>query len=181
MKKRILIIVAALAFAACEGPMGPPGPQGLPGAAGHDGHDGEDGRDGQNGRDGQGTYWTREPFTIYPDEWKVAEGKPGDLNTYFRQTFKWNKLTDAVCQNGLVMAYIETVDQNGLRQNIGMPFVLHRGDVDEKTGKDILWTETFDFDFRPEFITFNLTYSDFNTTIRPEGPVTFHVLILQEK
>jgi hypothetical protein len=179
MKKLILIIVAALAFAACEGPMGPPGPQGLPGAPGQNGHDGEDGRDGQNGRDGQGTHWIREKFTVNPGDW-VLKGGADQLNSYYAADFRWLSMTQEVYQNASVVAYIETEMVGGNRVKNGMPYVWHRGTVID--GKDYMWTETYDFDFVPGWMTFYLTFSDFYTKDnRPTEPVTFHVVVIWDE
>jgi hypothetical protein len=172
MKKLLFILASTLILAACEGPMGPPGPQGLPGAPGQNGQDGRDGQNGYNGKDGEGTNWTRRKITINPDSWTVMNGNPGDLNTFFFASVPWNELTQYIYDNGSVVAYIENYD--GVKN--GMPFVLHRGEKDDN-GNDILWTETYDFDFSPGELGFYLTYSDFSTRIRPDKPVDFYIIM----
>ncbi len=160
MKKLLFSIAAACLFIACEGPVGPMGPQG---------QDGRDGRDGQNGRDGQGTNWYTTSITIDADEWRLS-GNTGELNSCFYANVELDQLTENVYRNGSVIAYIQTGD--GVKN--GMPFVQHRGAVED--GKEFLWTQTYDFDFIPGEIGFYVTYSDFKTEIRP-GTETFHVIL----
>jgi hypothetical protein len=177
MKKIMFLALSALLLAACEGPMGPPGPAGLPGAAGHDGHDGQDGRDGQNGKDGEGTHWIREEFVVQPGDW-VLNGGVNDMESFYSCTFKWNELTQHIYENGAVVAYIENGAPDGPSLKNGMPYVWHRGKVID--GQTYEWTETYDFDFRPEWITFYCTYSDFETGELPDRTRTFHVVLLYD-
>ncbi len=177
MKKLIFLFAAAtLALTSCEGPMGPPGPQGMPGQNGQDGQDGRDGQNGQNGRDGEGTNWFKtNPITIRTRDWQL-DGNAGDLNSYYYCKVRVPQLTQHIYNTGSVVAYIENLDG---KKN-GMPFVYHRGDVG-KNGEDILWTETYDFDFYVEdstggWVTFYLTYSDFNTQVNPEEDKTFYIV-----
>jgi hypothetical protein len=179
MKKLILLALSALAMAACEGPMGPPGPQGLPGENGQNGRDGQDGRNGQDGRDGQGTHWIREKFTVNPGDWRL-EGGANQLNSYFQCDFRWLDMTQQVYETSSVVAYIETGTSDGNKIKNGMPYVWHRGATVD--GTEELWTETYDFDFVPGWISFYLTYSDFYTgNNRPTEPIVFHVVVIWDE
>ncbi len=160
MKRSIFFMLATLIFIliACEGPEGPMGPRGL------------DGFDGRDGKDGEGVNWYTTSFTIYGDEWQL-KGNPGDLNSYFCVYKPLNRLTEFVYQYGTVIAYIEA--EKGVKN--GMPYVLHLGEG--SNDKEFLWTQTYDFDFVVGEIGFYVTYSDFNTKIRP-GTETFHVVLM---
>ncbi len=153
MKKTLFFaIFATILLTACEGPIGPMGPAGY------------------NGKDGESTNWYTTSFTINKDEWKL-KGAPGDLNSYFCVYKPLNMLNDYVYRYGTVIAYIET--DKGVKN--GMPFVLHLGEV--SNGKEFLWTQTYDFDFTVGEIGFYITYSDFNTQIRP-GTEIFHIALM---
>ncbi len=157
MKSSLFFTIATLMLTlmACEGPMGPEGPRG---PAGFD------------GRDGEGVNWHTTSFTINSNEWQL-KGKPGDLNSYFCVYKPLNMLTDVVYKWGTVIAYIET--EKGIKN--GMPYVLHLGEG--ANDKEFLWTQTYDFDFVVGEVGFYVTYSDFNTQIRP-GTETFHVVLM---
>lgn len=156
MKKVLLLLIVAISFVACEGPEGP---MGLPGM------------DGQDGQDGYVNFYTRS-FTIQPDEWELI-GTPGELNSYFVVDKELPSLTSAIYNRGAVVAYIET--GNGVK-NL-MPYVLHKGDVNS-ANQEILWTQTYDFDYSEGWVGFYLTYSDFNTHLSPTDPETFHVVLM---
>lgn len=163
MKKLLFLVLAAILFTACEGPEGPMGPMGP---------SGQNGTNGQNGKDGYGTYWHLASFTISPDEWELVNGKPGDLNSYFFVDKPLSELTNTIYKEGAVIGYIET--SKGVKN--GLPYVLHLGGEDSQG--DFLWTETADFDFYPGGIGFYLTYSDFNTQLRPKESKTFHIVLM---
>ncbi len=160
MKRSLFFILAALFIAtSCEGPMGPEGPRGAQGPA------------GMPGQDGEGVNWYATSYTINENEWQL-KGNPGDLNSYFYVYKPLNRLTEFVYKWGSVIAYIEI--ENGIKN--GMPFVLHLGEG-AGDGKEFLWTQTYDFDFTVGEVGFYITYSDFNTKIRP-GAETFHVVLM---
>ncbi len=164
MKKTLFFAFAAVIFVlllSCEGPMGPMGAEGPAG---------RDGQDGENGKDGAGVAWYTTSFTINKDEWKL-KGNPGDLNSYFCAYRPLSQLTESVFKYGTVIAYIEV--EKGVKN--GMPYVLHLGE--EANSKEFLWTQTYDFDFVVGEVGFYVTYSDFNTQIRP-GTETFHVILM---
>jgi hypothetical protein len=155
MKKLLLIVVLASLFTACEGPEGPMGPMGPAG---------QDGRSTTN--------WYSTSITVNADEW-ILKGEPDGLNSYFCAYKKVSRLTDYIYRNGSVIAYIQT--DEGVKN--GMPFVLHQGEVIDD--KELLWTQTYDFDFTTGEIGFYVTYSDFSTNIRP-GTETFHIVLFWE-
>lgn len=170
----MFIAATALILAACEGPMGPIGPMGPQGAPGQNGYNGQDGRDGRDGHDGEGTKWFRQKFTVYPEEWGVDNGAPGQLNTFFFALKELPELTREVYDNGSVIAYIENAE--GIKN--GMPFVWPRGEVTDGGKNDYLWTEIYDFDFAVGEVGFYLRYSDFETGVRPLDPITFYVVLI---
>lgn len=154
MKKLLLLFLVATTFIACEGPTGPMGPSG------------KDGKDGENG-----TNWYIASFTIQPNEWELI-GKPGELNSHFFVDKPLSNLSEFIYKEGAVIGYIET--SAGVKN--GLPYVLHLGGSDDNG--EFLWTETADFDFYPGGVGFYLTYSDFNTQLRPQEAKTFHVVLM---
>ncbi len=161
MKKIIFLLFAAIAMISCEGPMGPEGPMGA---------QGRDGQDGKDGQDGYGANWYTTSFTIKKSDWLLS-GEPGDLNTYFFVDREIPQLDDFIFDEGTVIGYIQT----GKDVKNGLPFVLHMGET--QGNQELLWTQTYDFDFSPGMIRFYITYSDFSTNIPPEGE-TFHIILM---
>ena len=147
MNKLFSFILTVIIFTACEGPMGPQGPQGDP-----------------------GVYWVTKSFTVNKNEWRL-HGDLGELNSYFYADKKLDELSDFVYNKGTVIGYIQT--DNKVKN--GLPYVLHKGDIDNYG--ELLWTQTYDFDFYPGGVRFYLTYSDFNTQVRPESE-TFHIVLM---
>jgi len=157
MKKIIIILATVMAMIACEGPMGPEGPM------------------GQDGEPGYGTSWHTTSFTINYDEWELI-GEPNGLNSYFFAERYLDELTNVVYKEGTVIAYIETKDiTTSKTAKNGLPYVLHKGDSDEYG--EFLWTQTYDFDFKPGKMGFYVSYSDFSTKIRPDTE-TFHIILM---
>lgn len=154
--KKLLFLLLVVFFASCEGPMGPMGPAGY---------------DGQDGKDGYGTSWYITSFTIQPNEWELI-GEPGDLNSYFFVDKPLKELSNTIYKEGAVVGYIETAKD----VKNGLPYVVHLGGEDNLG--EFLWTETADFDFYPGGVGFYLTYSDFNTQLRPDKPKTFHIVLM---
>ncbi len=150
--RKLFVILLAISFIACEGPMGPMGQK------------------GEKGEPGYGTKWHVTSFTVAKSEWKLV-GSPGELNSYFYVDKPLKELTEFVYDEGSVIAYIET--DKGFKN--GMPYVLHLGEAEGSN--EFLWTQTYDFDFHEGGITFYVTYSDFNTQIRPDIE-TFHVVLM---
>ncbi|MCD7901752.1 MAG: hypothetical protein LUH22_18420 [Bacteroides sp.] len=157
MKKLVLLLVLAVSFMACEGPTGPRGPSGM---------------DGRDGEDGYGTNWFAKSFTIQPNQWELI-GEPGELNSYFVVDKELPELTRDIYKERAVIAYVQTGD----KVKNGMPYVLHQGGVDTD-GKELTWTQTYDFDYSEGWVGFYVTYSDFNTQIKPVDPVTFHIILM---
>ncbi|MBK5721300.1 hypothetical protein JGH11_10495 [Dysgonomonas sp. Marseille-P4677] len=152
MKKVLLFILTIFVFIACEGPMGMQGPT------------------GPQGEPGYGTNWYTTAITIDKSEWKLM-GNPNELNSYYYVDKPFKELTRAIFDNGSVIAYIETAE--GVKN--GMPMVLHKAEEDELG--EFFWTQTYDFDFYPNGISFYLTYSDFSTKIKPDSE-TFHIVLI---
>ncbi|NDV81698.1 hypothetical protein D0T87_06830 [Bacteroides sp. 51] len=166
MKRVFLLLALAISFMACEGPVGPMGPSGM------DGMNGRDGMDGKDGKDGIGTNWLTKTFTIQPHEWELV-GTPGELNSFFLVDRKLPELTKDIFKERAVIAYIKTDD--GYKN--GMPYVLHKGGTGDN-GKEFIWTQTYDFDYSEGWVGFYLTYSDFNTQLKPEDPTTFYIVLM---
>lgn len=155
MKRSLLLTIAIVLLTACKGDPGPVGPPGL---------------NGKDGKDGEGMGWYTTSIYVHESEWKL-KGNPGDLNSYFYVFKSLSALDSYVYESGTVIAYIEP--QPGVKN--GMPYVLHLGE--EYNEKEFLWTQTYDFDFEKGGVGFYVTYSDFNTYIRP-GSETFHVVLM---
>jgi len=155
MKKIIITVFASLLFIACEGPIGPEGPEGPRGS---------------KGEPGSGGNWYTTSITINSDEWELVGGV-NELNSYFFIDKPISQLSENIYRKGTVIAYIET--SKGVKN--GLPYVLHKGDADNKG--EFLWTQTYDFDFYPGGVGFYLTYSDFSTNIRPDTE-TFHIVLM---
>jgi len=116
------------------------------------------------------TYWFVTSITVRENEWQL-KGRPGDLNSYYVAYKPLKQLTRTVYEEGAVLAYIET--EAGVKNT--MPYVLHKGE--SNGNQEFLWTETYDFDFTTGEIGFYITYSDFNTYIKP-GTEKFHVVLI---
>lgn len=172
MKKLLMLLMLAVSLFACEGPTGPMGPMGPPGYDGEDGRNGYDGKDGKDGKDGQGAHWFAKSFTIQPDDW-ILIGQPGELKSYFVAEKELPQLTKEIFRERAVIAYIET--GHGMKN--GMPYVLHKGE-NGSNGKEFIWTETYDFDYSEGLVGFYLTYSDFNTQVKPNEPIIFHIVLI---
>ena len=155
MKKLLFIPAVIMMFMACEGPEGPEGPMGPKGA---------------KGNDGESAVWHTVSIPVNENDW-ILKGEPGDLNTYFYAYKHLPILTRNIYEDGSVIAYIQT--DKGVKN--GMPFVLHLGEA--AGDKEFLWTQTYDFDFEVGGVCFYVTYSDFNTQIRP-GPETFYIVLM---
>ena len=152
MKKLLLLVIASLARFSCEGPMGPQGPQGVP---------------------GEGMFWKYYTYTVKSQDWKLATTEDG-LNTYYWYEFQNEDITDDLYLNGYVLGYL--VQSPGAENEVitPLPYTIHRGGTDE-TDKEILWTETYTYDYMPGSIAFYVQYNDFAQQ-QPEDMV-FRVIL----
>lgn len=155
MKKILMFLMVAVAMMSCEGKMGPMGPEGP---------------QGQNGKDGEGANWYTTSFRIESADWKL-KGLEGELNSHYYADVEIPKLTEQIFDKGTVIGYVSVADD----VKNGLPFVIHVGE--NINDKDVLWTQTYDFDFEPGWIRFYATYSDFMTQARPGGE-TFHIVLM---
>lgn len=153
MKKTLLLLLICITFIACEGPEGPMGSI------------------GPKGESGSGSNWYTTSYTIQPSEWKLV-GNPGELNSYFIADKSLPKLSEFVYEKGSILVYLEYSPNV---KNV-IPFVSHKAGEDEMG--EFFWTETYDFDFYKSGIGFYLTYSDFNTKLKPDKEITFHVILM---
>jgi len=158
MKKLLLSLLTIIALVACEGPAGPRGADGIMGP------------EGPQGEPGSGTDWYVTSITINENEWKLV-GNEGELNSYYFIEKPLKQLSQYIYTDGAVIAYIET--SQGVKN--GLPYVLHVGE--NVNSKEYLWTQTYDFDFRPGYVGFYVTFSDFETINKP-GTETFHIVLM---
>lgn len=145
----LLIILFTTITTSCQGPEGPMGPM---------------------GPSGEGTSWATQSYHIKASDWKL-QGKTNELNSYYYVNISIPDLDKNIFQYGSVLAYLET--EPGIKN--GLPYVSHRGGKDNLG--EFLWTQTYDFDFYPGGATIYLTYSDFNTTVRPSAE-TIHFILM---
>lgn len=124
---------------------------------------------GEDGKDGIGAEIITKKITINKSQWKLA-GKPSDLGSYYFATVKVTELTPFVLNYGIKLAYIEPSN----KVQVGLPYVLHKGEV--ISGKEYLWTQTYDCEYEDGYVTFILTYSDFITSEVPDTE-TFHLML----
>lgn len=143
----LAILFTIITFTSCEGDEGPMGPKGDPGVS-----------------------WYTKTITISKYQWKLS-GAINDLNSYYYAEIPISELSQFIFNDGTVLAYIEP--ENGIKN--GLPYVLHKGE--KVNGKEYLWTQTYDFDFEVGYMTFYLTYSDFNTISIPDTE-TFHIVLM---
>ena len=148
MKKSVLLLsLLVLTFVSCEGPAG---------------------RDGFDGLDGAETYWFVRNYPI--TRWELINGED-QLNSYFRSTINIPELDRDIFENGHVLCYMY-LDAN--HQTL-LPYTLHKGKNDGNT--ELLWTETYSYEFSLRTITFYLEYSDFYTSNPPPSSITFRVVL----
>ena len=152
MKKLLLLIIISLALFSCEGPMGPQGPQGVP---------------------GEGMYWKYYTYTVKSQDWELVTS-PDGLNTYYMYVFDNNDITDDLYINGYVLGYL--VQSPGTQDEVitPLPYVIHRGGTDN-SGKEMLWTETYTYDYMPGSVAFYVQYSDF--VQQQPGDMVFRLVI----
>ena len=148
MKKLLLLVIISLALFSCEGPMGPQGPQGVP---------------------GEGMYWKYYTYTVKSQDWELVTTEDG-LNTYYMYVFQNTDITDDLYLNGYVLGYL--VQSPGTNDEVitPLPYIVHRGSTDAQSGQEMLWTETYTYDYMPGSVAFYVQYSDFAQQ-RPEDMV----------
>lgn len=148
MKKVLFILAVAIGLVSCKG---------------------EDGRDGRNGLDGKTSFYTVTE-TIHESEW-ILVGNPNGIDSYYYADIHIPQLTYDVYDYGAVIAYL--VADTDVK-NV-MPFVLHKGVVE--SGSTKYWTQTYDYEIEPEWMRFYVTFSDFQTSKKPDTE-TFQIVLL---
>ena len=133
MRKILYFLFALLIITSCEGPMGPPGPQG----------------------DDAIANWKIIDIDI--PKWELDE-----TGTFFYAHISVPELTDFIYTDGVVMAYHETVSNNG-NYKTPLPYTRYNQETD-----GYLWSELLDFTFNPGWVTFYSNPSDFFTGIKPD-------------
>ncbi len=139
MKKGILLIILAAGtlLTSCEGPQGPMGPMGPQGVQGPQGPNGN-----------SFANWKIVDCTVRDLDWQVAPD-------YYFCEVRINDLTPTVVDFGTVLAYrYLSASIDDPTQQI-LPYTRHQSD-----GVN-LWTETIDYEFTDNLITFYVTNSDF--------------------
>ena len=149
MKKLLLLAIISLTLFSCEGPMGPQGPA------------------------GEGMYWRYYTYTVNSQDWELVTS-PDGLNTYYMYVFDNNDITDDLYINGYVLGYL--VQSPGTQDEVitPLPYVIHRGDTDN-SGTEMLWTETYTYDYMPGSVAFYVQYSDF--VQQQPGDMVFRLVI----
>lgn len=119
------------------------------------------GEDGMDGLDGLGVGLLTKNVRVDADEW-ILSGEPYEIGSYYYATVAVPELTYDVLNKGLKLAYIKPA--TGIQ--VGLPYVLHKGEV--IGGKEYFWTQTYDCEYEVGYVTFILTYSDFDTWKAPD-------------
>lgn len=154
MKKILSILTLTLLTTACQGPMGPQGPQ---------------------GPQGEGVNWKVYDFTIPSSAWELVNGE-NQFDSYYIYTLSGKdapiELQYVVDNLGDASGYYVS-RLNGEDLFAPLPYESYYGTTNEY-GEEILWSETYKFDFTRSTLSFLVYYSDFMTDIRP-GEATFRI------
>ncbi len=155
MKKFLFLLpIAMLLFASCEGPIGPVGPMGEKGEPGED-------------------YWFIKVYTIKSDEWELVMGED-ELGSYYMAEVEIPELDEDIYEDGTVFCYMfQNID--GLEVQTPLPFTIPYGETNQN-GEELLWTETYAFDFTEGSIGFYVNYSHFYTSNRPPD-ISYRVVL----
>jgi hypothetical protein len=159
MKKILFtLLLVTFSFTACEGPPGPPGP---------------------SGTDGMGSYWKVIERTIKPNQWELVteekDGYPNDLGSYYFYEFGMPELTDNIVNDGLVMVYYYNSNYTTWSP---LPYIVPAYDFDAN-GNEILYTESYSFDYTRESVGLYFDVSNFYTgDYKPRRDMTFKVVII---
>ncbi|MBR4264858.1 MAG: hypothetical protein IKQ46_02260 [Bacteroidales bacterium] len=149
MKKIFLFIpmlIAVLIFQSCKGDMGPMGPMG---PAGEDGV----------------VLIHRFDLEINSNDWEKVD------NQYFRYRFELPELTETMCIDGVVSAYI-TWEDNGVQYQSQLPqtrYYSEEKNNDDGTSETIFYSTTIDYEYAPGELTVFYTNSDFFVNERPQS------------
>lgn len=110
-------------------------------------------------------------YTVQPSQWQSANNVD-----YVYASFENVDITANVIENGCVICYF--VDSDG-RDN-PMPYEFYRSYIDDNTGNEIFYAETFSYDVEENSITFKFQASDFDTqtSIAQYGNMSFKVCVL---
>ncbi len=138
MKRLLTLLVVSVLLLGCEGPMGPTG---------------YDGPAGPAGPTGDGSNWNVSDWTV--NQWTL-EGSVNANGSYYYADFAIPKLIPFIADNGNIFVYKYNNDVQ-----VPLPFITHKAEA------AALWTETYDFDFKPGSIRVYVQYSDFKTAIVP--------------
>lgn len=157
MKKTVLLLVAALALVACEGPQGPKGDKGDPGVGS----------------------W--KIIDLKVDTWNYSNAAN---NNYFYADFNVPELTAFIYDYGLAQCYIEYNSGTEQRTQQLLPMSRHKEEQIVNAGGEKQWvfyTETIDFDYGIGNVRIYLTQSDFNYEIDTKwepDPMLFRLVLL---
>lgn len=125
---------------------------------------------GEDGKDGISTNWYNNSYTVQDYQWELV-GAPNSANSYYYADIKVPQLTTEVFDYGAVILYL---DKGTDVKNV-MPYVLHKG-IDY-TNSSYLWTQTYDYEIEPGWIRVYVTFSDFDTYMRPDTE-KFYVVMM---
>ena len=142
-----LVFLGCILFASCEGPAG---------------------RDGLNGKDGV-MNWDVWKHTVASSDWLLS-GKEDAPNSYYYIDVTDDNLTSLISESSLVTVYAEYEDKDGNTVYSPLPVVRHYADTLNVGGQDtvVIYTQTYDYEFKEGVLTFAVTRSDFMTSNRPE-------------
>lgn len=150
MKNLLAILLMAILFVSCEGPMGPPG---------------------EPGQDGLATSWVIEDeIEVRSSDWKLSSNEEGEpIYTYdFRIKDSDYELYKKAYYEGLVSCYmyLDFGDEN-LEAQTPLP-----NPVDRQDNEGHQWRETYSYDYTTDgFIIFKVSISDFFLDQKP--PTTY--------
>lgn len=155
MKKLVFsLLIVMFALVACEGPMGPPGPE---------------------GSSGNETQWKIVEYTVKPNHWQLVDGNPNDLGTYFIHEFDVPELSSNIANDGAVLVYYYNAAFNTWSP---LPYSVPCYDFDEY-GNEVLYTESYSFDFAAGSIGLYFDVSNFYTGYyKPQRDMTFKIVMI---
>jgi len=156
MKKVLVsVLVAMMAFAACEGPMGPIGPV------------------GPTGLPGESTQWKIIECDILSEHWVPAFDDL--MGPYFEFEFKIPELTKFVFEQGAVVCYrIQNINYGG--RNIVVQTPLPYTFYGEENG--FYYSENYTYEISVGYINFIVKVSDFDTSAQQPLDSTFRVVLM---
>lgn len=152
MRCFLTMLLIALLFSSCEGPMGP---------------------SGDPGKDGAITYWGVENVVIGSDQWEIhydSNDEPYYSCDYKIKDTDFNTYLDTY-NDGLVTAYMYLDHNTNLEAQTPLPAIIPLREND-----NYQWREYYSYEYTLDgFVIFTVKYSDF---IVDQKPPTSHFRIV---